>query len=258
MMEHEHEPVGVFKDLPDDRDHSAENIYLAIGVSKGEYPPTLDLRDKMPAIRSQGSRNTCAAFTAAAIKEWQERTDSGFNGYMSPEFIYFYRPNKPDQGMFSRDVMDILLKKGCCSEDALIYSASDSGAPTEIPQKLIDDALGFKIKEYARIDTLEGLKTALYQNGPLYISFPVYDVRPQFWRKSADDVALEGGHAVVVVGYTSEGFIIRNSWGVNFGDRGYVIYPYSDFGAHWDIWTTIDSRGSPKPYAPPAKCCQIS
>ena len=33
---------------------------------------------------------------------------------------------------------------------------------------------------------------------------------------------VRGGHAVAVVGYTSTGrFIVRNSWGTGWGDRGF-------------------------------------
>ena len=31
-----------------------------------------------------------------------------------------------------------------------------------------------------------------------------------------------GGHAVALVGYTSEHFIVRNSWGTGWGDQGYA------------------------------------
>lgn len=32
---------------------------------------------------------------------------------------------------------------------------------------------------------------------------------------------VDGGHAVLLVGYTPNHFIIRNSWGVTWGDRGF-------------------------------------
>ena len=39
---------------------------------------------------------------------------------------------------------------------------------------------------------------------------------------------LLGGHAVLIVGYnkTNNTFIVRNSWGQNWGDRGYFYMPF--------------------------------
>jgi hypothetical protein len=34
------------------------------------------------------------------------------------------------------------------------------------------------------------------------------------------------GHAMTVVGYNEKGFIIKNSWGKNFGDNGYITISY--------------------------------
>lgn len=31
-----------------------------------------------------------------------------------------------------------------------------------------------------------------------------------------------GGHAVALVGYTPDAFIVRNSWGTGWGDRGFA------------------------------------
>ena len=52
----------------DERDWAAESIY----DTSLKLPKKLDLRGDMPFVRNQGSLGTCAAQTAAAMKEWQE------------------------------------------------------------------------------------------------------------------------------------------------------------------------------------------
>ena len=71
------------------------------------------------------------------------------------------------------------------------------------------------------------LKRDIYKNGPIPTSFMVNDGFMNFWKsqdtegadaykenedwKNAQD--LRGGHAVVIVGWTKDSWIIRNSWG---------------------------------------------
>jgi len=233
---------------PDSRDWVAESIYP---ITKDiNLPKILDLRAYLPLPRNQGSRGTCAAFTAAAIKEYQEYMDYGFAGNMSPEYIYHFRENVPDEGMFGRNVMKILSQHGVCTERQLPYRTPDKDIQGKLlPVSELSDfsdallAQGRKhvIKNYAQVNTIAGLKTALYKNGPCYISFPTYSRRPELWRASPGEEAT-GGHAMTVVGYNESGFIIRNSWGWKWNGNGCVIYPYEEFGVHWEIWTLIDDK----------------
>ena len=36
-----------------------------------------------------------------------------------------------------------------------------------------------------------------------------------------DAAHTRGGHAVALVGYTADRFIVRNSWGTGWGDKGF-------------------------------------
>ena len=225
----------------DPRDWIAEHRYP---MGEANPPATLDLRSWLPKVRNQGNRNTCAGFSAAGIKEYQERRDCRYERNMSHEFIYYYRSNKPKEGMFSRDLMSILSKRGCCTEQTFPYKRfRDAGS---VPVEADEEAAYYKIKGYARVLTVEGLKMALYKDGPCLMAFPVYDNMPEFWNAKPGQT-LAGGHATIAVGYNKEGFIIRNSWGSVWNGDGHVIYKYADFGAHWEIYTTFDEEGSPHP-----------
>lgn len=231
--------LNIKKSPVDERDFIAETIHSA----EGEVPATLDLRPDLQPIRNQGQQGTCAAQTSACMKEWQEKKDYGFDEYMSPQFIYNNRRNQDSSGMFSRDVMSILHKVGSVSEHAYVYGTFDP-----ISDELKKDALKHVIKAYATILSATALKRSLCLNGPCYIAFPVYNYGPRMWKPEQGELRL-GGHAVTVVGYNEEGFILRNSWGSNWGDDGYTIFPYEDWGLQWEVWTAIDDE-SEKPLPP--------
>ena len=226
---------NVRKSIKDGRD------YIYIG-NRQEYPNTLDYRNELNKIRDQGEQGTCFAQTAACVKEWQERKNNNFTEYFSPQFFYNNRFNKydadetNDEGMFSRDVMKLLKNIGICREDIYPYGRIED--KSEILPEMYEDAKKNTIKSYAQVNSLIKLKESLYENGPCLIAFPVYNYSNEFWlKRGSNDL---GGHAVTIVGYTENGFIIRNSWGESWGNDGYSIYKYEDWGAHWEIWTVID------------------
>ena len=45
---------------------------------------------------------------------------------------------------------------------------------------------------------------------------------------------MQGGHAILCVGYDNAKrvFIIRNSWGTSWGDKGYAYLPYDFMRGH--------------------------
>jgi hypothetical protein len=47
----------------------------------------------------------------------------------------------------------------------------------------------------------------------------------------------DSGHAVALVGYTRQGFIVQNSWGKGWGAKGFALLPYEDYLLHvTDVW----------------------
>lgn len=230
--------TGALRSTNDSRDWIAESIH----PRNLDLPLTLDLRKDLQPIRDQGKQGSCVAFSASAMKEWQERKELGLERYMSPQFIYNNRENQDSEGMFGRDLMKILTEVGCCLESDYYYGTIE--AREKINTEVYEKAKPFKISGYAQIQTIEGLKRALYKNGPCVILFPVYNHGATMWMQSEPKQSSTGGHAMCVVGYTEKAFIIRNSWGDDWNNNGYCEYPFEQFGAHWEIWTTIDANSS--------------
>lgn len=232
----------------DSRDYQFE----ALSPLTGSLPAVLDMRDEILPIRNQGSDGACVAFTASCMKEVQEKRDIGFNEYMSPQFIYVNRQNKSSEGMYPRDLMRILSKIGSVTEIMMPYQKS-----TRITPEILQYAGNHKIKGYAAITTIDGMKNSLVLNGPALIGIPVYNYGQHIW-KQRNNETLKGGHAVAIVGWTDEGFIIRNSWGASWNGDGHTIFPFSHWGLQWEAWTTIDAESDenfvvvvkPKPLTP--------
>jgi len=232
---------------PDDsRDHMVGEVYAVARKIVGTPPATLDLRPSLRPVRDQGTTSTCAAQVAACIKEYQELFDTKVHADFSAQFVYYHRVNKPADGMYGRDVMKILNKKGTSTEGTYPFNSTEQPSAYAIQQ-----GTEYTINEYAQVNTIGELKQALVSDGPCYIAFPVYNYGLTMWKPEPGQ-RRNGGHAMTVVGYTKNGFIIRNSWGSGWGDNGYCIYPYDHFGAHWEIWTTVDREGSRAPNVLPS------
>jgi hypothetical protein len=232
---------NVKKSPADIRDWKLKAIY-----PKVEFPPSLDYRVDMFPIRNQGNQGSCAAMSGAAMKEWQEMKDLGITEYMSPQFIYYNREG--GEGMYMRDLMKILNKLGDCPESFHPYGSLQK--PTKDAYII---ATNYIIKGYASVESIDELKTALYLHGPCILAVPVYNMTERMWKQQQGETFL-GGHALCIVGYNEEGFIIRNSWGVDWGQNGYCIFTYEDWGLQWEVWSTVDHESDPIPPKPKKVC----
>ena len=120
---------GARKSPHDPRDYIAEEVRAqdlahARQTSKA-LPTTYDMRQHLLQVRHQGSRGTCVAFVGATIKTYQEVQETGTLQYFSPDFIYCNRPSQDKEGMFGREMLQVLLSLGCCTEFDMPYSPVD-------------------------------------------------------------------------------------------------------------------------------------
>ncbi len=173
--------------------------------------------DTLPSVLDQGSEQICVPCTVSSYLNWRENLRVGSikdNGVSLYE-IYRSRTNN-GEGMTYKDALSYLRKKGVKSDVGRLH-----------------------IKQYGRVMSIMMLKYAIIMNGPCFGALPVFSDRDKFWKKTYGDIFM-GYHAIAIVGYDEEGFIIRNSWGDNFGDNGYVTIPYNDFKELIEIWTVME------------------
>lgn len=223
--------AGALRSPPDPQDFIYEHVASCPeGVYRTKFPEEFDLRGQAGPVRDQAARETCAAFTGATI------TTAKVGETQSAEFIYHHRVNKPKPGMFGRDVMVILQKIGSVSEKLFPYRGDENAPEPDCEMKMI--AAKNRISNYAKVESGDGLKRALLENGPGLVILPCYNDTARFWINRGNEEAC--GHAVTAVGFNKLGFVLRNSWGADWNGDGHTILPYAEFDCAWEVWVAAN------------------
>jgi hypothetical protein len=185
-----------------------------------EIPTKYSYKKYLPEVINQGARPICVPCSVSAYINWNKNLETGDNHHdnkIDLSQIYKSRTTEGNNGMTFKDALHFLRHEGVKTENGT-----------------------FKIKRYAKIGSIIQLKQAIVMNGPCVGGLPVYNEHiDNFWEECYNCNFL-GGHAISIVGYNEEGFIIRNSWGKGYGSEGYSVMPYDDFGAFMEIWTVVD------------------
>lgn len=250
--QHKEKYEGMILSPDDTRDYIYEKILYASAsiVNYNDYIDTLmkelpkeKIYEENIKVRDQMVDGPCVAFSCAAIKDNQEYREwsnviNNFNEHFNPLFLYNLRSTKNSNGMIIREALDLLLNIGMALERDYPFNINDINK--SVPKKVLKSAKRYTISGYSRITTYIGLQKAIYKNGPCIIGVPVYNYSKTFWKKGSPNERLLGYHAVCVIGYNEDGFILQNSWGSSWGDNGRTLLPYSDWNCVLEAWTTID------------------
>lgn len=246
--------LNVRKDPLDLRDQ----IFRSSIFSQPEHLPSqVDLRDRMSPIVNQGQLGSCTANAiVSGLREYLLKQSGRPFVPLSRLFLYYHERElendiPDDHGALLRDGMKVLQQIGVCPETDYPYTENFRDTPS--PQAEADAPL-YRIGEYHRVLDLLRLKSALAHGLPVVFGFSVTKafLSPEVQNTGVvpvtgpDDVVrndngIPAGHAVCAVGYedNKQLFIVRNSWGREWGDQGYGYFPYELFqnGIVLDMWT---------------------
>ncbi len=225
---------GWLPDLPDQRDL----MYSAIAPRMVQLPDKVDLRSKCSPVENQGSLGSCTANALAGALEFLELQKGAILIDLSRLFIYYNErviegTVTQDSGAFLRDGIKSLAKQGVCPEAEWPYKISSfMEKPTA---KCYKDAENHQITSYHRISMVDEMQTCLADGFPFVFGFTVYEAfestevaKSGVLNLPGPDERVMGGHAVMAVGYDNgqKRFIVRNSWGTDWGMEGYFTMPY--------------------------------
>ena len=239
---------GWVPDLPDQRDI----LYSVVRKVPAKLPAKVDLRPQCSPVEDQGQLGSCTGNALAGALEFLENKDGVPFIDMSRLFIYYNERAiegsvKSDSGAMIRDGIKTLAKQGVCSEKTWPYVISKfSVKPTAACYK---EAAQHQITSYERILTVDEMRTCLADGYPFVFGFTVYEsfesqhvARTGMVPMPKSKERVVGGHAVLAVGYDDrkKQFLVRNSWGADWGLKGYFKMPYAylaDRNLSDDLWT---------------------
>ena len=198
----------------------------------------VDLRDSFTPIKNQGSLGACSAFTMVGIYEYILKKNHQQEMDLSESFVYYNvrkkeHKEKEDSGSSLYSIVVSMGTEGVCLERLCPYSTNPNISPSV---EAYADAKTRKIVKALNVrPKIEDIKSAVAQGYPVAISLKIYDSFSAdagfVQRPSEDEIkeAKSGNHAMIVCGYSDDEkiFIVRNSWGTTFGDKGYCYIPYS-------------------------------
>lgn len=239
---------------------AAETRYrLKMAPSAVGLPPHVDLRPKDVPIYNQGQLGSCTGNGWAALIEYRDKQLAAVGspvpgvpppGYYAPSRMFIYYFERYLRGTVGRDVgaavadgAQVVSRWGTPPESDWPYNPAWFAVRPS--RKAITDASRHVAPPPSSVDNtdLDEVRSALANGHPVVFGFNVY--------KSFESVGptgeyvpagrYVGGHCVVAVGYDDRAqvAIVRNSWGTDWGAKGYFFMRYLDFASPMcgDAWT---------------------
>lgn len=250
-------------DKPDHRDFKYA-LHMLKATPSPALPTSADLRPYCSPVVDQGDIGSCTGNSIAGALEFMELREMRFKAAGSELFnptkfasfsrLFIYYNERviegtvdQDAGAEIRDGIKVIATVGACREsvwqysDSLVYTKPTTAAYTEAAQH--------KVGTYYRISDLTSMKHCLSSGYPFVFGFTVYDnfesdetAATGILTMPGPNDTVIGGHAVLCVGYddAKQQVIVRNSWGPDWGDKGYFYMPYayiSNTDLADDMWT---------------------
>jgi hypothetical protein len=250
-------------DARPDRIDLRDRVYQPKLVSlPSRYPDPEKINQHLPAyakyfVLDQGQEGACTGFGLAAVINYLQWRNNDFNiqnlNVASPRMLYHMAQiydewaGEDYEGSSCRGAMKGWHRHGVSSNELWPYR-NQKGKIVYVSPKdgWEQDAAGRPLGAYYRIEkrSINDLQSAINEVGAVYCSADVH--KGWYLNKTRQPVIIPydskvvGGHAFAFVGYTEDGFIVQNSWGVDWGYHGFAILSYEDWVRNGgDAWVAV-------------------
>jgi len=207
-----------------------------------DLPSSFDWRDVngtdyTTSIKNQGSCGSCWAFGTVGPLECNIKIKDGIEVDLSEQWLVNCNQEGwgCDGGWWAHDYHewknDSCNGSGAVLEEYCPYTALDDPCTCPYPHDYFINNWSFIGTEYG-VPPVESIKQAIYNYGPVSVALCVNNAFRAYTGGIFDGPSCTDiNHAVTLVGWNdsqgSEGvWILRNSWGTNWGEDGYMRIEY--------------------------------
>jgi hypothetical protein len=201
------------------------------------------LEDKWGQVYDQGELGSCVSNSVAGCLRFACMKNDNISFSPSRLFIYYngrtfenYSVSE-DTGLTIEDGYKSVSKYKVCTEAQWPYSA-DKVFDTPLPECYVEaQKLVAEFKYYILDQDLITLKHCIYLGYPISFGIMLYEsfdseeayTKGNIHFPNKQTEQMLGGHALTIVGYddNKQIFIVANSWGSTWGDKGFCYIPYS-------------------------------
>ena len=183
------------------------------------------------AIRAQGKCGSCYAFGVCAAYEGFKLKTEKVEYDLSEQDLMMKAARKDWSGIIKsggckgyslNGAISLLNYKGVLDESQCRYKASHYYKCPDLESK-------HRISRWGYTRDANTMKYALENYGPVFGGFAVYSdflaYKSGYYEYTTG--SLKGYHAIAIVGYDSEGWIVKNSWGTRWGEKGFFKIKYN-------------------------------
>jgi hypothetical protein len=200
----------------------------------------VDLRKFATPIGDQGQTSRCSAFAWTHATEMVTNMKTGSAPRLSPSFTmlefqrmqgdaqdFKYAYSGGDGTTGGTDPGRLLTEQGTCRQELWPDS---SEVPVTSERVLVSDAAKHVLPATPLPISLEDARKVLSAGCPVHISINTgqgfSDIgRDGMFNAAESPSGQHGRHAMLMVGYTGNFYIVKNSWGTDWGDQGYCYIP---------------------------------
>lgn len=234
---------GIRLSLPDSRDHK----YTLKNTSLAEK---VDMRQWASPVEDQGDIGSCignavvAAYELMIKQQCPEKFVDASRLYNYYHARYLEGVADYDAGiLYVRNAMKALEKFGVCTE--ILWPYEVEKVTIQPTPNCYVDGMARRIVKYKSLGSSSEILDSLNAHTPVVVAMKISD---SFMKLNSNNFVVPtpksgeivmGGHAVVAVGYslTDRQFLMKNSFGTDWGDAGYCWVPFSYIDSYgFDYW----------------------